>query len=128
MSKPKVVTLCGSSKFCDVMAVCGWLIEKKENAICMGLHLLPQWYSKKPIPNHLAEHENVSEQMDKLHLKKIDLSNEVFVVNMDGYIGNSTSKEIEYATSQHIPIRYFSNDYIGKDVCKIILAYRNTTL
>ncbi|KKK90129.1 hypothetical protein LCGC14_2726140, partial [marine sediment metagenome] len=44
VEKPKVIVLCGSSRFCDLMAVCAWLLEKEEKAITMGLHLLPQWY------------------------------------------------------------------------------------
>lgn len=41
MKKPKIVTLCGSSRFVGIMAVCAWLIERDEGAITMGLHLLP---------------------------------------------------------------------------------------
>lgn len=46
MNNPKIVVLCGSSRFTDRMSVCAWLIEKQENAITMGLHLLPVWYDK----------------------------------------------------------------------------------
>ena len=81
MSKPKVVVLCGSSRFVDIMAVCAWIIERDEGAISMGLHLLPGWYSMENIPDHLAEHEGVADAMDELHLIKIDLSDEVFVVD-----------------------------------------------
>lgn len=113
--KPKVIVLCGSSRFVDLMAVCSWLIEKNENAITMGLHLLPAWYSYKPIPDHLAEHENVADQMDCLHLHKIDLADEVFVVNAGGYIGNSTNNEIKYAEDLGINIRYFTeSEYLEK--------------
>jgi hypothetical protein len=41
VDKPKIVVLCGSSKFVDIMAVCAWLIERDEQAMTMGLHLLP---------------------------------------------------------------------------------------
>ena len=34
-----------------------------------------------------------------LHYKKIDISDAIYVVNVDGYIGTSTKKEIEYAKS-----------------------------
>lgn len=54
-TKPKVIVLCGSSRFVDIMAVTAWLLEKEEGAITMGLHLLPEWYSEDPIPDHLAE-------------------------------------------------------------------------
>ena len=48
--------------------------------------------------------------MDELHLRKIDLADEIFVVDWGGYIGESTSKEIEYAKKNEIHIRYFSSD------------------
>ena len=118
--KPKVVVFCGSSKFVDVMAVCAWLVEREEKAITMGLHLLPIWYSKEEIPDHLAEHEGVAEQMDELHLRKIDFADEIFVVNYDDYIGSSTKNEIEYATSKGKKLRWYTHDYIGRMVDKLI--------
>ena len=120
--KPKIVVLCGSSRFCDVMAVCAWLIEREEQAITMGLHLLPWWYSTDPIPHHLAEVEGVANAMDELHLCKIDLATEVFVVNVDHYIGNSTRSEINYARAIDLPIRWYTDDPIGKKVADLLRA------
>ncbi len=117
---PKVVVLCGSSRFVDIMAVCAWLIERDEKAITMGLHLLPGWYSKERIPDHLAEDEGVRDQMDKLHLRKIDLANEIFVVNANDYIGSSTKNEIIYAKSLGKHIRWFTHDEIGEK-CRMLM-------
>jgi len=44
--------------------------------------------------------------LDELHLRKIDLADEVLVLNVGGYIGESTRKEIAYATSIGKPIHY----------------------
>lgn len=121
--KPKIITLCGSSRFVDVMAVTGWILERDEGAIAMGLHLLPVWYCRGRIPDHLAEHEGVAEQMDELHLRKIDISDEVFVVDRNNYIGKSTAREIEYAESKNVPIRFYRKDPIGKKVEKIITEF-----
>ena len=122
--KPKIITLCGSSRFVDVMAVVGWLLERDEGAITMGLHLIPIWYTKGKIPNHLAEHENVAKQMDELHLRKIDRSDEIFVVNRNDYIGESTAKEIAYADkSRGLPIRWYTSDPVGKKVEEIIADF-----
>lgn len=119
--KPKIVVLCGSSRFVDIMAVCAWLIERDEQAIAMGLHLLPAWYAtKEQIPHHLAEHEGVADAMDQLHLHKIDLADEIFVVNHDDYIGESTLKEIEYAQKTYKKIRWITHDLIGEKVYKIM--------
>jgi len=118
--KPKVVVMCGSSKFCDVMAVCAWLIEKEEQAITMGLHLLPQWYAKDLPDDHLAEYEGVADQMDRLHLRKIDMADEVFIVNCKDYIGDSTKLELSYALELGLKIRWFTSDEIGEKVLDII--------
>ena len=118
-NNPKIVVLCGSSKFVDIMAVAEWFIERDELAITMGLNLLPQWYPDVPA-DHLAEHEGCAEVMDELHLRKIDLADEIFVVDWDGYIGKSTANEIEYAKKTGKRIRYFSEDIIGRNACKLI--------
>ena len=118
--KPKIVTLCGSSRFVEIMSVCAWFIEREEQAITMGLHLLPAGYSKEGIPDHLAEHEGVADAMDRLHLAKIDISNEIFVVNFDHYIGDSTRNEIEHAQKLAVKIRWYTDDYIGRMVEKKI--------
>lgn len=123
--KVKVVVMCGSSRFVDVMSVCAWLIEKHENANSMGLHLLPEWYCRGKIPSHLAEHEGVADQMDELHLRKIDLCDEIFVVNYDNYIGDSTKKEIAYAKKNKKVIRRYTSDVIGLMVDDIMATIKH---
>ena len=124
MTKPKVITLCGSSRFVDVMAVCSWILERDEGAIALSLHLLPWWYPDCP-EHHLAEAEGVAVSMDELHLRKIDLADEVFVVNVGHYIGSSTSNEIRYATELVKPIRWFTDDPVGTLVSTMMDAARN---
>ncbi|OJG97056.1 hypothetical protein RV18_GL001205 [Enterococcus termitis] len=41
-------------------------------------------------------------------MKKIDLSDEIFVINVDGYIGDSTRKEIAYAIQNNKIVNYYS--------------------
>ena len=118
----KIITLCGSSRFVDIMAVCAWFLERDEKAITMGLHLLPEWYCKNEIPDHLAEHEGCAAEMDELHLHKINLSQEIFVVNYEDYIGSSTRKEIEYAMATGKPIRWFTHDPVGEKVRRLIMS------
>ncbi len=55
MEEPKIVALCGSPWFVDIMAVCAWLIERDENAIAMSLYLsssgglMDQWSMIGPL-------------------------------------------------------------------------------
>jgi len=114
----RIVVICGSSGFVDIMAVCAWLIERDEKAMVMGLHLLPGWYGD--VPHHLAEAEGYADQMDALHLRKIDYAREIFVVDFRHYIGESTTREIEHAKEAGKTIRYFSKDPIGEAVIRIM--------
>jgi hypothetical protein len=107
--KAKIITICGSSKYVEVMAAVGWMLERDEKAMVLNLHLLPWWYDTE-CQDHVAEHEGVADEMDALHLKKIEISDEIFVVNWGGYIGESTGKEIEHAANLGIPIRYITEE------------------
>lgn len=109
----RVVTLCGSSRFVDVMAVVGWVIERDEGSAVFGLHLLPAWYPGVP-EHHLAESEGVAERFDELHRRKIEMSDEVFVVDVGGYVGDSTRAEVAHAVSLGLPVRWFTSDPVGE--------------
>lgn len=41
--------------------------------------------------------DGVKDMLDDMHLAKIDLADEIFIINVDGYIGISTAREIAYA-------------------------------
>ena len=41
-----------------------------------------------------------------IHKRKIDMADEIFVINVGGYIGSSTRAEIEYATTHGKPVHY----------------------
>ena len=46
------------------------------------------------------------EMLDDMHLRKIDMADEIFVINVGGYIGSSTRSEIAYAQAHGKPVRY----------------------
>lgn len=100
-NRPKIICLCGSSRYCCEIALKKWELEKQGH-IAIGMHLLPANYTD--IPHHLAEAEGVAHILDEVHLRKIDIADEVFVVNPGGYIGERTKIEIEYAEAQGKPI------------------------
>ena len=103
-NRPRVMCLCGSSRFIAEMAVIAWTMEK-EGVIVLSMHLLPANYPGVA-PDHQAEAEGISAQMDELHKRKIDMADEVLIVNIGGYIGESTRSEIAYATAHGKPVRY----------------------
>ena len=44
--------------------------------------------------------------LDDMHKRKIDMADEIFVINVGGYIGESTRSEIDYAQMTGKPVRY----------------------
>ena len=48
--------------------------------------------------------------LDKMHLSKIDLADEIFVINVNNYIGESTKREIEYAKSKNKIVRFLEDE------------------
>ena len=55
--------------------------------------------------------EGTKEMLDDMHKRKIDMADEIFVINVGGYIGSSTRSEIEYAQATGKPVRYLEADY-----------------
>ena len=50
--------------------------------------------------------ERLKEMLDDMHKRKIDMADEIFVINVGGYIGASTRSEIEYAKATGKPVNY----------------------
>ncbi len=103
MSKTKIVCFCGSTRFATTFMIERWNLEK-QGIITLGINILPNGYFKEN--HHGAEQEGVKDILDELHKRKIDISDEVVILNVDGYIGESTRSELEYAKSIGKPISY----------------------
>lgn len=103
----KIVCFCGSTRFTNEMLMLTWELAKR-GIIALGWCVLPTNHSPNgsEIDHHLAEREGVADILDELHLRKIDLADEVYIVNVDGYIGDSTKREIAYAEKLNKPIQY----------------------
>jgi hypothetical protein len=48
----------------------------------------------------------VKDMLDDMHLRKIDLADEIFVINVGGYIRESTKREIAYAEKTGKKVKY----------------------
>jgi hypothetical protein len=102
IGKYKIITLCGSTKFKDA-----FIAEQKrltlDGKIVISVGLF----------GHCGDDEVWSEDtklmLDDMHKRKIDLADEIFVINVGGYIGVSTRSEIEYAISANKPVKYLEN-------------------
>lgn len=105
----KVITLCGSTKFKDeFLRVQKELTLKGNIVISVGLF------------GHSGDNEvwenmdegtltKTKEMLDDMHKRKIDMADEIFVINVNGYIGESTKSEIEYAIKTGKKVNYLEN-------------------
>lgn len=95
---PKIVCLCGSTKFKEAFEDAAKK-EGTEGKIVLTITSLNRDYNEK-ISDEQKAH------LDELHRRRIDLASEVLVLNVDGYIGDSTADEISYALLTGKPIRF----------------------
>jgi hypothetical protein len=102
---PPIVCLCGSTRF--------WKVFQEESlrltlegkiVLSVGAAVA----TDEEHFGHLSEEEKVriKEDLDELHLRKIDLADEVLILNVDGYIGESTRRELEYARKKGKKVRF----------------------
>lgn len=92
----KIITICGSLKFKQEIFELGEYLQLQGNCV-----LLPIF------PTRNYSNEDVL-AMGQMHKEKIKLSDAIFVVNVGGYIGNSTQSEIEFAEKLGKEIIYFN--------------------
>lgn len=105
MNRPIIVCLCGSTKFKDAFTA-SQLTETIAGKIVLTIGC--NMKSDQEIFGHLDQKElrAIKVRLDVLHFAKIDLADEILVMNVDGYIGESTEREIEYAAMRGKTIRY----------------------
>ena len=98
----KIVTLCGSTRFRQ--AFIDW------NALLTldGCIVLTVGVFEHSDGVHLTPDQKVA--LDALHKDKIAMSDEVLVLDVGGYIGESTRSEIAFAQARSIPVRYLSQE------------------
>ena len=99
--KYNIITLCGSIKFKDKF------IKVQEKLTLEGnIVLTPNFF------NNIKKEEideKTKKMLDKMHRQKIDMSDEIYIINFGGYIGESTKAEIEYAKTKGKKISYLES-------------------
>ena len=115
---PEIVCLCGSTRFMDTFHSAGWQLTLD------GYIVLTVGVCK-----HAEDHggealgQDVADKLDELHKRKIDLADWVMILNVGGYIGESTRAELEYAESQSKPVVYLEDQNREKSPCEHPLTY-----
>ncbi len=97
----KVITICGSLKFKDEIIKAALQLELEGNIVLTPIF---------PINNEeISFTEDELIILGKMHKEKIRLSDSIFVVDVNGYIGSSTKSEIEFAKSLNKEILFYTD-------------------
>ena len=105
----KIVTLCGSTRFKnEFMEVQKRLTLDGNIVISVGLfgHSGDSEVWENMDEGTLTK---TKEMLDDMHKRKIDMADEIFVINVGGYIGDSTRSEINYAIERGKKVRYLED-------------------
>lgn len=97
--RPRVVCLCGSTRFREAFE------EANQRETLAGNIVLTIGCDMKS-PAALELPPETKPKLDELHLRKIDLADEVLILNVGGYIGESTARELSYAREQGKAVRF----------------------
>ena len=106
VGKYPVITLCGSTRFKDQFLEAQKRLTLEGNiVISVGLF------------GHSGDDEvwteGTKEMLDDMHKRKIDMADAIYVINVGGYIGESTRSEIEYAKRNGKEVRYLEGSTSG---------------
>ena len=102
----KVVTLCGSTRFKDQFMKAQKELTLKGN-IVINVGVFGHSGDSEVWENmDEGTLTKTKEMLDDMHKRKIDMADEIFVINVNGYIGESTKSEIEYAQKNGKAVNY----------------------
>jgi len=105
---PTLVCLCGSTRFLEAFREANYR-ETLAGKIVLSIGCVTSSDSD------LGLDDETKSRLDELHKRKIDLADEILVLNVGGYIGESTRSEIEYAERQRKTVRYLEPSFVEKD-------------
>lgn len=102
-NRPRIVTICGSTRFKDEINAADARLTMEGNlVISLGVF----GHTDMPDVDWTTGGNDAKRMLDDLHRQKIRLADSVFIVNPGGYVGESTRGEIEYAESLGLPVAY----------------------
>lgn len=103
--RPTIVCLCGSTRFSREFRQAG-LRETLAGRIVLSIGAASGTDDEHFGNLSLSGYEQVKAQLDELHLRKIELADEVLILNVGGYIGESTQRELDHARNLDKRVRF----------------------
>ena len=107
MRKPTIVCLCGSTRFAEAFHEAN-LRETLAGKIVLSIGCDFKSDRDLELAGQLTAEDKA--RLDELHLRKIDLADEILVLNVGGYVGVSTRREIAYARDRLKPVRWLESE------------------
>lgn len=107
--QPTIVCLCGSTRFWRTFQQAS-LEETMAGRIVLSIGAASGTDDEHFGSLPRDEYDRIKAMLDELHLRKIDLADEVLILNVDGYIGESTRREMHYAYEQGKHVRWLEPD------------------
>ena len=105
-NKYPVITLCGSTRFKDEFMEAQKRLTLEGN-IVISVGLFGNSGDAEVWENmDEGTLTRTKEMLDDMHKRKIDMADEIFVINKNGYIGDSTRSEIAYALEHGKTVNY----------------------
>lgn len=111
-TRPTIVCLCGSSRFYEEFQQVNYDLSMA-GEIVLSICFYPRGKDQQGRGEGVALGSVEKSALDQLHRRKIDLADYVCVVDVAGYVGESTRSEIAYASQHGIPVRYLSRERPG---------------
>jgi hypothetical protein len=108
-TRPTIVCLCGSTRFYDAFQQANYDLTM-QGKIVLSVGFYPHAKAEHGHGEGVGHDSAEKIALDELHKRKIDLADEVLVLNVGGYIGESTRSEIAYAEKVGRPVRYLEGD------------------
>lgn len=105
LPRPAIVCLCGSTRFYDAFQEANYRLTMA-GVIVLSVGFYPHSKAEHGHGEGVGHDSAEKVALDDLHKRKIDLADYVLVLNVGGYIGESTRSEIEYAESIGRPVEY----------------------
>jgi hypothetical protein len=107
-TRPEIVVLCGSTRFYDEFQRANYELTMA-GAIVLSVGFYPHAQAEHGHGEGVGHDSAEKVALDELHKRKIDLADRVLVLNVGGYIGESTRSEIAYAEKIGRPVDYLES-------------------
>lgn len=109
-NQPTIVCLCGSTRFWRLFQQAS-LAETMDGKIVLSIGAASGTDDEHfgNLPRH--EYDRIKTMLDQLHMRKIELADEVLILSVDHYIGESTARELAYARQLGKRVRFWESEH-----------------